>query len=32
MGSDGHPLEQAHQDAALLIKEKFDELVQKSNQ
>lgn len=26
MGPDGHPLEQAHQDAAQLIKEKFNEL------
>jgi hypothetical protein len=30
MGTDGHPLEQAHQDAAGLIKEKFNELVKKS--
>jgi hypothetical protein len=30
MGLDGHPLEQAHQDAAILIKEKFNELVKKS--
>jgi hypothetical protein len=30
MGSDGHPLESAHKDAALLIKEKFNELVEKS--
>jgi hypothetical protein len=30
MGSNGHPLEQAHQDAAELIKEKFNELVKKS--
>ena len=29
MGSDGHPLEQSHKDAALLIKEKFDEMVSK---
>ena len=29
MGSEGHPLEDAHRDAALLIKEKFDELVKK---
>ena len=29
IGADGHPLEQAHQDAAILIKEKFDELVKK---
>jgi hypothetical protein len=30
MGSAGHPLEQAHKDAAELIKEKFNELVKKS--
>jgi len=30
IGSDGHPLEQAHRDAAELIKEKFNELVKKS--
>ena len=30
MGANGHPLEQAHRDAALLIKEKFDEMVKKS--
>ena len=30
IGTDGHPLEQAHHDAAILIKEKFDELVKKS--
>jgi hypothetical protein len=29
MGIDGHPLESAHADAALLIKEKFDEMVTK---
>ena len=29
IGPAGHPLEQAHADAALLIKEKFDELVKK---
>jgi hypothetical protein len=29
IGIDGHPLEQAHQDAAELIKEKFNELVTK---
>jgi hypothetical protein len=29
-GSDGHPLEQAHADAAELIKDKFNELVTKS--
>jgi hypothetical protein len=29
IGPDGHPLEQAHQDAVKLIKEKFDELVKK---
>jgi hypothetical protein len=29
MGTAGHPLEQAHADAALLIKEKFNELVKK---
>lgn len=29
MGTHGHPLEQAHSDAAELIKEKFDELVKK---
>jgi len=29
IGSDGHPLEQAHNDAAELIKEKFNELVKK---
>ena len=29
VGSDGHPLETAHQDAANLIKEKFNELVKK---
>jgi hypothetical protein len=31
VGEHGHPLEQAHEDAAKLIKEKFDELVKKSN-
>ena len=30
IGIDGHPLEQAHRDAAELIKEKFNELVKKS--
>jgi hypothetical protein len=30
VGADGHPLEQAHADAAELIKEKFNELVKKS--
>jgi hypothetical protein len=30
IGPDGHPLELAHEDAAMLIKEKFDELVKKS--
>lgn len=30
MAPDGHPLEQAHADAAELIKEKFNELVKKS--
>ena len=30
IGVDGHPLEKAHEDAALLIKEKFNELVKKS--
>ena len=30
VGSDGHPLEKAHSDAAELIKEKFNELVEKS--
>jgi len=30
VGIDGHPLEQAHADAAELIKEKFNELVKKS--
>jgi hypothetical protein len=30
MGADGHPLEDAHRDAAELIKEKFNELVKKS--
>jgi hypothetical protein len=30
IGVDGHPLEQAHMDAAELIKEKFNELVKKS--
>ena len=30
VGVEGHPLEQAHQDAAELIKEKFNELVKKS--
>jgi len=29
IGIDGHPLEQAHEDAAILIKEKFNELVKK---
>ena len=29
IGEDGHPLEQAHKDAAKLIKEKFNELVTK---
>ena len=32
VGPDGHPLEQAHIDAAILIKEKFNELVEKFNQ
>jgi hypothetical protein len=32
VGSDGHPLESAHQDAVELIKEKFNELVKKSIQ
>jgi hypothetical protein len=32
VGVDGHPLEQAHHDAAELIKEKFNELVKKSDQ
>jgi hypothetical protein len=32
IGADGHPLEDAHRDAALLIKEKFNELVKKSIQ
>jgi hypothetical protein len=32
IGADGHPLEDAHRDAAELIKEKFNELVKKSNQ
>jgi hypothetical protein len=31
VGPDGHPLEDAHRDAALLIKEKFNELVKKFN-
>lgn len=31
IGPDGHPLEQAHRDAADLIKEKFDELVKKNH-
>jgi hypothetical protein len=31
IGPDGHPLEQAHHDAAKLLKEKFDELVKKIN-
>ena len=30
MGPDGHPLEEAHQNAVKLIKEKFNELVKKS--
>jgi hypothetical protein len=30
IGADGHPLEDAHKDAAELIKEKFNELVKKS--
>jgi len=30
IGTDGHPLEQSHRDAALLIREKFNELVKKS--
>jgi hypothetical protein len=30
IGAGGHPLEDAHRDAALLIKEKFDEMVKKS--
>jgi hypothetical protein len=30
IGPEGHPLEDAHRDAALLIKEKFDEMVKKS--
>jgi hypothetical protein len=29
VGPDGHPLDQAHQDAALLIKDKYNELVKK---
>jgi hypothetical protein len=29
VGPDNHPLEQAHQDAAQLIKDKFDEVVKK---
>lgn len=29
IGIDGHPLEQAHRDAALLIREKFNEMVKK---
>ena len=29
IGPDGHPLEQAHHDAEILIKEKFNELVKK---
>jgi hypothetical protein len=29
VGPDGHPLETAHQDAALLIKDKFNEMVKK---
>jgi hypothetical protein len=32
VGTGGHPLEQAHQDAALLIKERFNELVTKNIQ
>jgi hypothetical protein len=32
IGIDGHPLEQAHQDAAQLIKEKFNELVTQFDQ
>jgi hypothetical protein len=32
IGSNGHPLEQAHADAALLIKEKFNELVTQFDQ
>jgi hypothetical protein len=32
VGPQGHPLEKAHQDAAILIKEKFDELVAQYNQ
>lgn len=31
-GADGHPLEQAHEDAAKLMKEKFNELVKESIQ
>lgn len=31
IGPDGHPLEQAHQDAVPLLKEKFNELVKKFN-
>jgi len=31
VGSDGHPLEQAHQDAYNLIKDKFNELVKENN-
>lgn len=31
IGPDGHPLEQAHRDAAELLKEKFRELVKKNN-
>jgi hypothetical protein len=30
VGSNGHPLEDAHKDAAILVKEKFDELVTKN--
>jgi hypothetical protein len=29
IGVDGHPLEKAHEDAARLIKEKFNEVVEK---
>ena len=31
IGPEGHPLEQAHRDASLLIKEKFNELVKKNS-
>jgi hypothetical protein len=32
VGADGHPLEEAHKDASLIIKEKFNELVKKNLQ